>query len=96
MLIQSLGNWSISRYRWRSQEWRTWRLTHRLLYNGVFAVLGDGKHVADIPTQVTHLLQVALGEMVSMFPLPGGQFALAGRFTAPEVGFAMGWLYWYK
>lgn len=39
---------------------------------------------------------VALGEMVSQFPLPGGQFALAGRFVSPELGFAMGWLYWYN
>ncbi|KAK6382993.1 hypothetical protein LTS17_003663 [Exophiala oligosperma] len=41
-------------------------------------------------------VMVALGEMVSKFPIPGGQFALAGRFVAPELGFAMGWLYWYK
>ena len=34
--------------------------------------------------------------MVSKFPIPGGQFALAGRFVAPELGFAMGVLYWYK
>lgn len=40
--------------------------------------------------------QVALGEMVSQFPIAGGQFALAGRFVSPELGFAMGWLYWYK
>lgn len=38
----------------------------------------------------------ALGEMVSQFPLPGGQFALAHRFVAPELGFAMGWLFWYN
>ncbi|OJJ46426.1 hypothetical protein ASPZODRAFT_142245 [Penicilliopsis zonata CBS 506.65] len=41
-------------------------------------------------------VMTALGEMVSQFPLPGGQFALAGRFVAPELGFAMGWLYWYN
>ena len=41
-------------------------------------------------------VMIALGEMVSMFPLTGGQFALAGRFAAPELGFAMGWLYWFK
>ncbi|OAL28711.1 hypothetical protein AYO22_02576 [Fonsecaea multimorphosa] len=41
-------------------------------------------------------VMVALGEMVSKFPIPGGQFALASRFVAPELGFAMGWLYWYK
>jgi amino acid transporter len=34
--------------------------------------------------------------MVSQFPMPGGQFALAGRFVSPELGFAMGVLYWYK
>ena len=36
---------------------------------------------------------MALGEMISQFPIPGGQFALAGRFAAPELGFAMGWLF---
>ena len=41
-------------------------------------------------------VMVALGEMVSQFPIPGGQFALAGRFVSPELGFAMGWLYWYN
>jgi amino acid transporter len=58
--------------------------------------------VATFPTSSLRSLtemsngQVALGEMVSEFPIPGGQFALAGRFVAPELGFAMGWLYWYK
>ena len=37
-------------------------------------------------------VMVALGEMISQFPVPGGQFALAGRFVSPEIGFAMGWL----
>ncbi|KKY23693.1 putative arginine permease [Phaeomoniella chlamydospora] len=41
-------------------------------------------------------VMVVLGEMVSKFPIPGGQFALAGRFVAPELGFAMGVLYWYN
>jgi amino acid transporter len=41
-------------------------------------------------------VMVALGEMISQFPVPGGQFALAGRFVSPELGFAMGWLYWYN
>jgi len=40
-------------------------------------------------------VMVALGEMVAAFPIPGGQFALAGRFGSPELGFAIGWLYWY-
>ena len=34
--------------------------------------------------------------MVSQFPIPGGQFALAGRFVSPELGFAMGVLYVYN
>jgi yeast amino acid transporter len=38
----------------------------------------------------------ALGEMCSQFPMPGGQFALGHRFVSPELGFAMGWLYWYQ
>lgn len=41
-------------------------------------------------------VMVALGEMCSQFPIPGGQFALASRFVSPELGFAMGWLYWYN
>ena len=48
-------------------------------------------------SQVSNLRsQVALGEMASQFPIPGGQFALAGRFNSPELGFAMGVLFWYK
>ncbi|KAL2824979.1 putative arginine permease [Aspergillus pseudoustus] len=43
-----------------------------------------------------YAVMVALGEMVSRFPIPGGQFALAGRFVSPELGFAMGVLYWYN
>ncbi|KAF3393423.1 Dicarboxylic amino acid permease [Talaromyces pinophilus] len=41
-------------------------------------------------------VMVALGEMVSQFPIPGGQFALADRFVSRELGFAMGVLYWYN
>ncbi|ORY56911.1 amino acid permease/ SLC12A domain-containing protein [Pseudomassariella vexata] len=40
-------------------------------------------------------VMVALGEMISQFPLAGGQFALADRFVSPEMGFAMGWVFWY-
>ncbi|PYH94659.1 putative arginine permease [Aspergillus ellipticus CBS 707.79] len=43
-----------------------------------------------------YAVMVALGEMVSQFPIPGGQFALAGRFVSPELGFAMGVLYVYN
>ncbi|WWD19783.1 hypothetical protein CI109_104247 [Kwoniella shandongensis] len=41
-------------------------------------------------------VMVSLGEMVAQFPIPGGQYALAGRFVAPEMGFAMGWLWWFN
>ncbi|KAH7346679.1 putative arginine permease [Rhexocercosporidium sp. MPI-PUGE-AT-0058] len=49
-----------------------------------------------IMASLLYAVMVALGEMVSQFPIPGGQFALAGRFVSPELGFAMGWLYWYN
>ncbi|KAH8895327.1 putative arginine permease [Thozetella sp. PMI_491] len=41
-------------------------------------------------------VMVVLGEMVAEFPMPGGQFALGDRFVSPEMGFAMGWLFWYN
>ncbi|KAL2060509.1 hypothetical protein VTL71DRAFT_9540 [Oculimacula yallundae] len=49
-----------------------------------------------IMASLLYAVMVALGEMVSQFPIPGGQFALAGRLVSPELGFAMGWLYWYN
>ncbi|KZF19671.1 hypothetical protein L228DRAFT_270993 [Xylona heveae TC161] len=49
-----------------------------------------------VMASVLFSVMVALGEMVSWFPIPGGQFALAGRFMSPELGFAMGVLYWYN
>ncbi|PQE06248.1 Amino acid polyamine transporter I protein [Rutstroemia sp. NJR-2017a BBW] len=49
-----------------------------------------------IMASLLYSVMIALGEMVSQFPLPGGQFALAGRFVSPELGFAMGVLFWYK
>lgn len=42
-----------------------------------------------------YAVMVALGEMISAFPIPGAQLALASRFFSPEMGFAIGWLYWY-
>lgn len=33
---------------------------------------------------------------MTQFPIPGGQFALAHRFVSPELGFAMGWLFWFN
>lgn len=41
-------------------------------------------------------VMVSLGEMISFLPITGGQFALAGRFVSEELGFAMGWLFWYN
>ncbi|KAF2003886.1 putative arginine permease [Amniculicola lignicola CBS 123094] len=49
-----------------------------------------------IMSSLLFAVMTALGEMVSQFPMPGGQFALAHRFVAPELGFAMGWLFWYN
>ena len=49
-----------------------------------------------VMASLLYSVMVALGEMVSQFPIPGGQFALAGRFVCPELGFAMGVLYWYN
>ncbi|KAJ5263748.1 Amino acid/polyamine transporter I [Penicillium angulare] len=40
-------------------------------------------------------VMTALGEMVSQFPMAGGQFALASRFNSPELGFAMGIVFCY-
>ncbi|KAF2711201.1 hypothetical protein K504DRAFT_375446 [Pleomassaria siparia CBS 279.74] len=41
-------------------------------------------------------VMAALGEMIAEFPMAGGQFALADRFVSHELGFAMGWLFWYN
>ncbi|KAH8698690.1 putative arginine permease [Talaromyces proteolyticus] len=49
-----------------------------------------------VMASLLYSVMIALGEMVSQFPMPGGQFALAGRFVSPELGFAMGVLYWYN
>ncbi|CAN8106043.1 unnamed protein product [Discula destructiva] len=40
-------------------------------------------------------VMVALGEMISQFPVPGGQLTLAERFVSPELSFALGWVYWF-
>ncbi|KAJ5585153.1 Amino acid/polyamine transporter I [Penicillium hispanicum] len=49
-----------------------------------------------IMASLLYSVMVALGEMVSQFPMAGGQFAIAGRFNSPELGFAMGILFWYN
>lgn len=40
-------------------------------------------------------VMVILGEMISQFPVPGGQITLAGRYVSAELSFAMGWVYWF-
>lgn len=40
-------------------------------------------------------VMVSLGEMVSQFPVPGGQLTLATRYVSREMGFALGWIYWF-
>lgn len=40
-------------------------------------------------------VMVALGEMISQFPVPGGQLTLAARYVSAEMGFALGWIYWF-
>lgn len=47
-----------------------------------------------IMASLLYSVMTSLGEMISQFPIPGGQFALAGRFVSPELGFALGWIYW--
>lgn len=41
-------------------------------------------------------VMVALCEMVTQFPVPGGQIALAERYVSPELSFALGWIYWFN
>ncbi|KAJ5716992.1 hypothetical protein N7488_002638 [Penicillium malachiteum] len=77
----------------------------RQLKVGLF--LGTGTELEDggpaglllgfcIMASVLYSVMVSLGEMASQFPIPGGQFALAGRFNSPELGFAMGILFWFN
>jgi len=39
-------------------------------------------------------MMVALGEMVTLFPVPGAHMHFAGRFLDPSLGFALGWNSW--
>lgn len=94
-----LGYGSLLRYRRQFGEWRPCRSSHQLLYHGLSSFLGHGSSVSSCETSnlfSNKSSKVALGEMVSQFPIPGGQFALADRFVSRELGFAMGILYWYK
>ncbi|KAI1267956.1 amino acid permease/ SLC12A domain-containing protein [Xylariaceae sp. FL1019] len=37
----------------------------------------------------------ALGEMSTLFPIPGAFIEMASRFVDPALGFSLGWNYWY-
>ncbi|KAI0475153.1 amino acid permease/ SLC12A domain-containing protein [Xylariaceae sp. FL0804] len=37
----------------------------------------------------------SLGEMATLFPVPGAFVELAGRFVDPACAFSLGWNYWY-
>ncbi|KAN0065050.1 hypothetical protein ACQY0O_001545 [Thecaphora frezii] len=41
-------------------------------------------------------MMVALGEVSTLFALPGGFTHHATRFLDPSLGFALGWTYWYS
>ncbi|OAV90257.1 hypothetical protein PTTG_04646 [Puccinia triticina 1-1 BBBD Race 1] len=41
-------------------------------------------------------MMVALGEMVTMFPVTGAFIHYTTRFVDPALGFAIGWNYWYS
>ncbi|EPQ29732.1 uncharacterized protein PFL1_02952 [Pseudozyma flocculosa PF-1] len=41
-------------------------------------------------------MMIALGEVSTLFALPGGFTHHATRFLDPSLGFALGWTYWYS
>ncbi|PLW18937.1 hypothetical protein PCANC_12839 [Puccinia coronata f. sp. avenae] len=45
---------------------------------------------------VVYSMTVALGEMVTMFPVSGSFTHYPCRFVDPALGFAVGWNYWYS
>ncbi|POV98342.1 hypothetical protein PSHT_14076 [Puccinia striiformis] len=45
---------------------------------------------------VVYAMTVALGEMVTMFPVSGSFTHYPCRFVDPALGFAVGWNYWYS
>ncbi|KAH9816644.1 amino acid permease/ SLC12A domain-containing protein [Melampsora americana] len=45
---------------------------------------------------VVYAMTVALGEMVTMFPISGSFTHYPCRFVDPALGFAVGWNYWYS
>lgn len=45
---------------------------------------------------VVFLVMAALGEMAAWLPISSGFTGYASRFCDPSLGFALGWLYWFK
>ncbi|KAH9464044.1 hypothetical protein Pst134EA_002462 [Puccinia striiformis f. sp. tritici] len=45
---------------------------------------------------IVYSMMVALGEMVTMFPVTGAFIHYTTRFVDPALGFAVGWNYWYS
>ncbi|SPO06356.1 probable DIP5 - glutamate and aspartate permease [Cephalotrichum gorgonifer] len=45
---------------------------------------------------VVFLVMAALGEMAAWLPISAGFTGYASRFCDPSLGFALGWLYWFK
>ncbi|WAQ87789.1 hypothetical protein PtA15_8A695 [Puccinia triticina] len=45
---------------------------------------------------IVYSMMVALGEMVTMFPVTGAFIHYTTRFVDPALGFAIGWNYWYS
>lgn len=48
-----------------------------------------------IMASLLYAVMVGLGEMIAAFPIAGGHVSLIGRYSSPELSFAVGWLYWY-
>lgn len=48
-----------------------------------------------IMASLLYSVMVGLGEMIAAFPIAGGHVSLIGRYSSPELSFAVGWLYWY-
>lgn len=45
---------------------------------------------------IVYAMTIALGEMVTMFPVSGSFTHYPHRFVDPALGFAVGWNYWYS
>ncbi|MBW0469962.1 hypothetical protein O181_009677 [Austropuccinia psidii MF-1] len=70
------------------------------LFLGSGEALGQGGPVAlilgyTIMGSVVYSMMVALGEMITMYPVTGSFMHYATRFVDPALGFALGCNYWY-